>query len=75
MTLSLRPELVARDLPHRELGRAALPPPFRNERHGFWESINGHTDSPAHASREKGERFREVIAKSVAKAWVEYVRS
>ena len=75
LTLSLRPELVARDLPHRELGRAALPPPVRNERHGFWESINGHTDSPAHASREKGERFREVIAKSVAKAWMEYVRS
>ena len=79
LMLSLRPELVAQDLPRRELsgasGSVTLPPPFRDERHGFWESINGHTDSPAHASREKGERFREVIAKAVAKAWVEYVRS
>lgn len=79
LMLSLRPELVARDLPYRELsggaGSVTLPPLFRDERHGFWESINGHTDSPAHASREKGERFREVIAKSVAKAWVDYLRS
>lgn len=77
--LSLRPDLVARELPFRELpegsGSVALPATFRAERHGFWESINGHTDSPALACSEKGDRFRKVIAKSVANAWLSYVRS
>jgi creatinine amidohydrolase len=77
--MSLRPDLVAKQLPSREVPRhpdpPVLPTPYRDERHGAWESINGHTDSPALASAEKGEQFRAVIAKSVAKAWVEYVRS
>ena len=74
-----RPDLVAKELPFRQLPERpeppALPTPFRDERHGFWESINGHTDSPALATPEKGDRFRAVIAKSVARAWLEYVRS
>jgi creatinine amidohydrolase len=79
LLLSLRPDLVAKELPRRPRpegsGSPALPTPFRDERHGFWKSINGHTDSPAEATREKGDRFRQVIANSVAKAWVDYVRS
>lgn len=77
--LSLRPELVASDLPRRELGetppQVSLPPPFRDERHGFWESIDGYTDSPALANGEKGGRYRKAIAKAVARTWVGYLRS
>ncbi len=79
LMLSLRADLVASNLPRRDcpngLRSPALPAPFRDERHGFWESINGHTDSPALASQEKGNRFREVIANAVAHAWFDYVRS
>ena len=74
LMLSLRPELVAEDLPKRDL-EAGAKPAFRDERHGFWESINGHTDSPAIASAEKGRLYRTAITKAVAKAWVDYVRS
>lgn len=78
--MSLRPDLVAKELPSRQVPehteRPAQPAPFfGDERHGSWESINGHTDSPASASPEKGDRYRAVIAKSVTKAWVAYVRS
>jgi creatinine amidohydrolase len=77
--MSLRPDLVAKELPSRQLPVRTEPPvlptPFRDERHGAWESINGHTDSPALASPEKGGLYRTVIAKSVAKAWTDYVRS
>jgi creatinine amidohydrolase len=79
LMMSLRPDLVARELPFRQLPEnpeaLVLPAPFRDERNGFWESINGHTDSPALATPEKGDRFREVIARSVARAWLDYVRS
>jgi creatinine amidohydrolase len=51
LMMSLRPDLVARELPFRQPPEHAeplvLPAPFRDERNGFWESINGHTDSPA----------------------------
>lgn len=77
--MSLRPDLVARELPSRPLPEhpepSALPAPFRDERYGAWQDINGHTDSPALASPEKGARYRAVIAESVAKAWVQYVCS
>jgi creatinine amidohydrolase len=79
LLLSLRPDLVAKDLPVRQLPAGSGPPvtpaAFRDERHGFWESINGHTDSPAQACPENGHKFLKVIANSVAKAWVNYVRS
>ncbi len=74
LMLSLRPELVAADLPQRDLD-ASPKPAFRDERFGFWESINGHTDSPAMASAEKGTHYRTAITQAVARAWVDYVRS
>ena len=77
--LSMRPDLVAKDLPRRKLplsGRwPEQPTTFRDERNGFWKNMNGHTDSPALATAEKGERFRAAIANAVAKAWIEYMRS
>jgi creatinine amidohydrolase len=77
--LSLRPELVAADRPHRDPSGNTDPrgaqAPFRDERHGWWKEINGHTDSPAQANAERGTLWREVIAKAVAQTWVEYYNS
>ncbi len=77
--LSLRPELVAADRPRREPEGDTDPrgavPLFRDERYGWWKSINGHTDSPAQADAERGTLFRETIAKAVAKTWVDYYNS
>lgn len=77
--LSLRPELVAADRPHRDRSGDTDPSgaqaPFRDERHGWWKGIGGFTDSPAQAEAERGSLYREVIAKAVAEAWVKYYNS
>ena len=78
LIMALRPELVAAPLPHRtaeELTRAAiLPAPFRAERHGFWKSIDGFTDSPDLADPELGQRLLEVIVPTVANVFVHFAR-
>lgn len=73
--LSLRPELVSKDLPHRDANPVRLPSTYRDERHGFWKDINGHTDSPDLADAARGANYRKVIAEAVAKAWVDYMNS
>jgi creatinine amidohydrolase len=77
--LSLRPELVADDRPHRDPSGGTDPSgkqsPFRDERHGWWKGIGGFTDSPAQADAKRGAIYRDVIAKAVAKAWVDYYES
>ena len=79
MLMGLRPELVSNDLPQRDVtgmvDAVTLPTPFRDERHGWWKDINGHTDSPALANRENGIKLRQVVVKAVAKLWVDYYRS
>lgn len=79
LMLALRPELVAKDRPSGERaddedprGRQA---PFRDERHGAWQSINGFTDSPAQADAARGLVFRNAITQAVAQAWVELYNS
>ena len=78
LIMALRPELVASSLPHRtaeELERTAIPPTrFRAERHGFWQSIDGYTDSPDEASAEKGQRLLEIIVAAVAEELVRFAR-
>jgi creatinine amidohydrolase len=78
LILALRPELVANPLPHRtakELVRTTvLPTPFRAERHGFWQSIDGYTDSPDQASAERGHRLLETIVMAVASELVRFAR-
>ncbi|MCD6028603.1 MAG: hypothetical protein K0S78_777 [Thermomicrobiales bacterium] len=78
LILALRPELVASPLPHRdeaELARVAIPhTPFRAERAGFWESIDGFTDSPDQASAELGQRLLETIIPPVANALGQFAR-
>ena len=79
LMLSLRPELVAADRPHRDPSGDTDPSgaqaPFRDERFGWWKGIGGFTDSPAQAEAERGSLYREVITKSVAEAWVKYYNS
>ena len=73
---ALRPDLVDPALPHRtaeELARTAIPPaPFRAERHGFWRSIDGYTDSPDMADPERGQRLLQIMAPAVASALVRF---
>jgi creatinine amidohydrolase len=78
LIMALHPDLVATRLPHRtaeELARSSVPPaPFRAERHGFWQSIDGYTDSPDQASAERGQRLLEVIVAAVSTALVRFAR-
>ena len=78
LIMALHPELVANPLPHRmeeELERTTmLPAPFRAERHGFWQSIDGYTDSPDQASAERGQRLLEIIVAAVAAELVRFAR-
>ncbi len=77
--LSLRPELVSADRPHRDpagdTGPDGNQAPFRDERYGAWKSIDGFTDSPAAADPKRGAIYRDAIAKAVAAAWVTYYNS
>jgi creatinine amidohydrolase len=68
MILACRPDLV-REPPSRP-ARTANAPAFRGgtraERHGSWQRIDGHTDSPADATAELGNRCFEVAVSTVA---------
>ena len=74
--MALHPDLVTSQLPHRtaeEMARLTAPPaPFRAERHGFWQRIDGYTDSPDQASAERGRRLLEIIVAAVAAALVSF---
>lgn len=74
--LSLRPDLEPGPLPHRDsppdTDPRAFARPYRNERHGFWRDINGHTDSPDQATAEKGAEFRRIVVAEVARAFSEF---
>lgn len=78
LILALRPELVARPLPERdaaELARVAMPAtPFRAERHGFWQSISGHTDTPHRATAEQGTALLALIVPAVAQSLMSFGR-
>jgi creatinine amidohydrolase len=78
LIMALHPELVANPLPHRtaeELARTTiLSAPFRAERHGFWRSIDGYTDSPDQASAERGQHLLEIIIAAVTTALVSFAR-
>jgi creatinine amidohydrolase len=78
LIMALHPDLVGDPRPHRtaeELARTAiLPSPYRAERHGFWQSIDGFTDSPDLASPELGQRLLEVIVPAVADTFVHFAR-
>lgn len=78
LIMALHPDLVSNPLPHRtaeELARTTVPSaPFRAERHGFWQSIDGFTDSPDQASAERGQQLLEIIIAAVAAALVSFAQ-
>lgn len=77
--LSLRPELVPSQRPHRDsipdTDPRASRAPYRHERHGWWREIDGFTDSPDQATAEKGHTFRNAIVHALAKAFVDFHQS
>ncbi len=48
---------------------------YRLERHGFWQSIKGYSDSPAAASAKLGEQYLPVLIEGVANTLREFYRS
>jgi creatinine amidohydrolase len=77
--LSLRPDLVSEQRPHRDDTADSDPrrfeAPWRHERHGFWTEIDGYTDSPDQGSAATGAVFRKVIAGAVAQAFIDFYGS
>ena len=79
LILSLRPELVSAERPHREgefeTDATGSQAPYRDERHGWWSDINGFTDSPDRAVPSNGTRFRAAVVAGLARAFIEFYRS
>jgi creatinine amidohydrolase len=77
--MSLRPDLVREPRPHREVATTSTPQsfysPYRAESHGYWQSINGFTDSPDRADAKCGQKYLAAVVSSVAKKLVEFYRS
>jgi len=75
---ALHPDLVADPLPHRdqaELARTRIPDtPFRAERHGFWQSTGGFTDSPDEASAALGRQLLDVVVPPIAAAFITFAQ-
>jgi creatinine amidohydrolase len=76
LVLAMRPELVRGPLPHREPGTAVgrSGNDLRAEHSGFWQAIEGFTDSPDLAEAELGRRWLEVAAQVVARAFESFYR-
>jgi creatinine amidohydrolase len=78
LVLAIRPELVASERPKHDRVWNQNPrsfyPNYHVERHGFFESFDGHTDSAHLASAEVGQRYLRLITDAVAEAFVQFHR-
>lgn len=78
LMLVLRPELVRLPLPSRSGAQEHDPPgaatPFRLETHGFWQAIDGYSDTPAQATAERGRVWLDAIVDAVTHAFLEFDR-
>ncbi|MDR7420658.1 MAG: creatininase family protein [Armatimonadota bacterium] len=75
--LAMRPDLVRHPLPHRDRVEPADPRGFRPTRvesHGWWQAIDGYTDSPDRAAAEHGAAYLAAAVRAVAQALVEFHR-
>jgi creatinine amidohydrolase len=75
VVLALRPELVREPRPHRDDVPAWTPnpaPPYRLERHGSWQAIDGYTDSPDRGDADRGRAYLDAIATAVGRALSEF---
>jgi creatinine amidohydrolase len=73
--MALTPDLIREPRPSRDdLKQFAhyFYAPFRVEQHGFWESLDGFTDSPSRASPEAGKQYLEAVVGAVANAYREF---
>lgn len=72
LVAALRPELVREPRPARALDQRSSPPmpsdPYRSEIHGFWQQIDGYTDSPALGNDADGRRFLAAAIEGVSAA-------
>jgi len=79
LVLGMRPDLVREPLPHRDTPGSTDPrrftPLVREERHGFWQSIDGYGDSPDLGTAELGARYLEVSAAELARAFVSFANA
>lgn len=78
LMMALRPDLIPANLPHRdgqfEADARGFAAPVREETHGWWQSIDGYTDSPDQARAEWGDRYLAAITEAVAGAFVSFYR-
>ena len=76
LVMAMRPDLVAGNVP----GRTPAPSPdgtrwpglVREERHGFWQSVDGYSDGPGLANAEGGHRWLDVSAEELARLYVAF---
>lgn len=77
--MALQPELVRESRPHRAEAEGSDPrgfyQPCRIESYGFWQSIDGYTDSPDQADAVRGTAYLAAVVKSVARSLVEFFRA
>ncbi len=76
LVLAIRPELVSPERPKDDRVWNQNPrsfyPNYHVERHGFFQSFDGHTDSSHNASAEVGQRYLGLITDAVADAFVQF---
>ena len=78
MMLALRGDLVKTERPHRDNVKDTDPrnfhAPYRHERHGSWQEINGYSDTPDGADEERGRRYQRAVVGALSRAFVEFYR-
>jgi creatinine amidohydrolase len=76
LVLALRPELIAEPRPSRPGDHTgdpkALAPRYRLEASGFWQGIDGYTDSPAAGTAEHGEEYLATVVEELRKVMIEF---
>ncbi len=76
LIMAMRPELVADNVPDRTPSPSPddvrWPGLTREERHGFWQSIDGYSDGPGLANADGGRRWLDVSAEELARQFVSF---
>jgi creatinine amidohydrolase len=75
MMLALQPSLVDQNRPKRDpvagVETKVAYGPYRHERHGSWQAIDGYSDSPANGSAELGQRYLPILIGAIARTLLE----
>ena len=77
LVMAMRGDLVRRDLvPSRKPAPSPadlrFPPLVREERAGFWQSIDGYSDGPGLANEEGGRRWLDVAAAELERLFIAF---